>query len=96
MVRMPLPAPCSRAKAAAADAMLNQPILINRPIVVTRKGVRLCRPSEAVLELLPAPIGRFVKEDGEVTIRIWWRPSTPLRFLTMRPKVQFGDVAASP
>ena len=49
------------------DFMLANPILINRPIVVTEKGVKLCRPSEAVLELLPNPhIGRFVKEDGEV------------------------------
>jgi arsenate reductase (glutaredoxin) len=49
------------------DQMLAHPILINRPIVVTPKGVKLCRPSEAVLELLPNPhIGRFVKEDGEV------------------------------
>jgi arsenate reductase len=47
------------------DQMLAHPILINRPIVVTAKGVKLCRPSEAVLDLLPAPIGRFVKEDGE-------------------------------
>src|SRR3954463_4266756 len=45
--------------------MLTHPILINRPIVVTPKGVRLCRPSELVLDLLDAPaIGRFVKEDG--------------------------------
>lgn len=51
------------------DAMLAHPILINRPIVVTPKGVRLCRPSEAVLDLLPSPdIGPFVKEDGEVLI----------------------------
>ena len=49
------------------DFMLAHPILINRPIVVTPKGVRLCRPSEAVLGILPNPhIGRFVKEDGEV------------------------------
>lgn len=49
------------------DAMLEHPILINRPIVVTPKGVKLCRPSEAVLSILPNPdIGRFVKEDGEV------------------------------
>jgi arsenate reductase (glutaredoxin) len=49
------------------DFMLAHPILINRPIVVTSNGVRLCRPSEAVLDLLPNPrIGRFVKEDGEV------------------------------
>jgi arsenate reductase len=52
------------------DFMLAHPILINRPIVVTPKGVRLCRPSEAVLDLLPnADIGRFVKEDGEVVER---------------------------
>ncbi len=49
------------------DAMLAHPILINRPIVVTPKGVRLCRPSELVLTLLENPaIGDFVKEDGEV------------------------------
>lgn len=49
------------------DFMMAHPILINRPVVVTPRGVRLCRPSEAVLELLPNPhIGRFVKEDGEV------------------------------
>jgi arsenate reductase len=47
--------------------MLQHPILINRPIVVTAKGVKLCRPSELVLSLLDNPnIGRFVKEDGEV------------------------------
>ena len=52
---------------ALIDQMLAHPILINRPIVVTPKGVKLCRPSEAVLDLLPNPhIGRFVKEDGEV------------------------------
>ncbi|QIG46658.1 arsenate reductase (glutaredoxin) [Nordella sp. HKS 07] len=49
------------------DFMMMHPILINRPIVVTDRGVRLCRPSEVVLEILPNPnIGRFVKEDGEV------------------------------
>jgi arsenate reductase (glutaredoxin) len=49
------------------DFMLAHPILINRPIVVTPKGVRLCRPSEAVLDLLPnSHIGRFVKEGGEI------------------------------
>ncbi|MEK9282784.1 arsenate reductase (glutaredoxin) [Bradyrhizobium sp. ISRA442] len=49
------------------DQMLAHPILINRPIVVTPKGVKLCRPSEAVLPLLPSPhIGRFEKEDGEI------------------------------
>jgi arsenate reductase (glutaredoxin) len=49
------------------DFMLAHPVLINRPIVVTPKGVRLCRPSETVLDILPnSNIGRFVKEDGEV------------------------------
>lgn len=49
------------------DFMMAHPILINRPIVETPKGVKLCRPSEAVLEILPDPhIGRFVKEDGDV------------------------------
>lgn len=51
------------------DAMLAHPILINRPFVVTPKGVRLCRPSEAVLDILPLPQqGPFAKEDGEVVI----------------------------
>ena len=54
---------------ALIEAMLQHPILINRPIVVTAKGVKLCRPSELVLSLLDNPnIGRFVKEDGEVVI----------------------------
>ncbi len=54
-------------EAELIDFMLANPILINRPVVVTPHGVRLCRPSEAVLEILPNPhIGRFVKEDGEV------------------------------
>ena len=49
------------------DFMIAHPILMNRPIVETAKGTRLCRPSEAVLEILPNPaIGQFVKEDGEV------------------------------
>ena len=48
------------------DFMMEHPILINRPIVVTEKGVRLCRPSEKVLELLPSDIGTFTKEDGEI------------------------------
>lgn len=48
------------------DFMLAHPILINRPIVVTPKGVKLCRPSELVLELLDCPVEKFVKEDGEV------------------------------
>jgi arsenate reductase len=51
------------------DFMLAHPILINRPIVVTDKGVRLCRPSELVLDLLDRPADSFVKEDGEVVAR---------------------------
>ena len=47
------------------DAIAAHPILLNRPLVVTPKGVRLCRPSEAVLDLLPVQQGEFVKEDGE-------------------------------
>jgi arsenate reductase (glutaredoxin) len=47
------------------DFMLAHPILINRPIVVTAKGTRLCRPSEAVLDLLENPVTSVVKEDGE-------------------------------
>jgi arsenate reductase (glutaredoxin) len=54
---------------ALLDAMEAHPILINRPFVVTDLGVRLCRPSEAVLDILPNPeIGPFTKEDGEVII----------------------------
>ena len=47
------------------DAMMAHPVLINRPVVVSPKGVRLCRPSEAVLDLLPPQQGEFIKEDGE-------------------------------
>jgi arsenate reductase len=51
------------------DHMLSHPILINRPFVVTGLGTRLCRPSEAVLDILPQPQrGYFAKEDGEVVI----------------------------
>ena len=51
------------------DAMMDHPILINRPIVVSPLGVKLCRPSEVVLDLLPtAPRGEFRKEDGERVI----------------------------
>ncbi len=49
------------------EFMLAHPILINRPIVVTPRGVRLCRPSEAVLDILPNPnIGPFTKDDGQI------------------------------
>ena len=47
------------------DAMMAHPILMQRPVVVTPNGVRLCRPSEMVMELLPPQHGTFVKEDGE-------------------------------
>ena len=51
------------------DAMLAHPILINRPVVVTPLGTKLCRPSEAVLDILPDPQkGAFTKEDGEQVI----------------------------
>ncbi|GCD60889.1 hypothetical protein NBRC3277_3464 [Acetobacter pasteurianus NBRC 3277] len=51
---------------ALIDAMIAHPILMNRPIVVTPLGAALCRPSEAVLDILPNPQrGAFVKEDGE-------------------------------
>ncbi len=51
------------------DAMMAHPILINRPIVVTPIGVKLCRPSEAVLDILPLPQqGEFRKEDGELVV----------------------------
>ena len=55
--------------AALIDAMMAHPILINRPLVVSPLGVRLCRPSEEVLDLLPAPQrSAFAKEDGEQVI----------------------------
>ena len=47
------------------DAIEAHPVLLNRPLVVSPRGVRLCRPSEAVLDLLPVQQGEFVKEDGE-------------------------------
>ena len=54
---------------ALLDAMLANPILINRPFVVTQNGVRLCRPSELVLDILPLPqLGAFSKEDGEAVV----------------------------
>jgi arsenate reductase len=50
------------------DAILAHPILINRPIVISPNGVKLCRPSEEVLDLLPPQLGEFTKEDGEHVI----------------------------
>ena len=61
------------------DAMLTHPILINRPIVVTDLGVKLCRPSEEVLELLPVPkLPPFTKEDGDVVQDAGQRRDPPL------------------
>lgn len=52
------------------DAMMAHPILINRPIVVSERGVKLCRPSDVVLDLLPSmPLADFVKDDGEICLR---------------------------
>ena len=54
---------------ALVDAMMAHPILINRPLVVSPLGVKLCRPSEAVLDLLPSDqLGAFTKEDGEQVV----------------------------
>ncbi len=54
---------------ALVDAMMAHPILINRPLVVSPLGVKLCRPSEAVLDILPArQLGAFAKEDGEQVV----------------------------
>lgn len=50
------------------DAIAAHPILLNRPLVVSPRGVRLCRPSEAVLDLLPPQRGEFIKEDGEPVV----------------------------
>ena len=55
----------SLSDSALLDAIGEHPILMNRPIVVTPKGVRLCRPSEIVLDLLPEAHSEFIKEDGE-------------------------------
>ena len=53
---------------ALLDAMIEHQILIDRPIVVSPRGVKLCRPSEAVLDLLPPQRGEFAKEDGEIVV----------------------------
>jgi len=56
---------------ALIDAMMAHPVLINRPLVVTSLGVRLCRPSERVLDILPEPQrGAFAKEDGELVVGV--------------------------
>ncbi len=61
---------------ALFDAMAAHPILIERPIVVTGKGVKLCRPSETVLDLLPPmPKGEFRKEDGELILDADGKPA---------------------
>lgn len=59
----------SLADTALVDAMMTHPVLINRPLVVSPLGVKLCRPSEAVLDLLPAQQrGAFTKEDGQKVV----------------------------
>jgi len=65
------------ADAQLLDAMLAHPILINRPFVQTVLGVRLARPSETVLEILPPILGPFCKEDGEVVIDAQGRRAAP-------------------
>ncbi|MDK9695637.1 MAG: arsenate reductase (glutaredoxin) [Siculibacillus sp.] len=58
----------SKTDAELIDAILAHPILMNRPIVVSDKGAKLCRPSEAVLDLLPPQKGAFAKEDGQQVV----------------------------
>jgi arsenate reductase len=60
---------------ALLDAIEVHPILMNRPLVVSPKGVKLCRPSEAVLPLLPPQLGEFRKEDGELVVDASGRPA---------------------
>lgn len=60
---------------ALLDAIEAHPALINRPLVVSPKGVKLCRPSEAVLPLLPPQLGEFRKEDGELVVDAPGRPA---------------------
>jgi arsenate reductase len=63
---------------ALLDAIGTHPILINRPLVVTSQGVRLCRPSELVIDLLPPQRGPFIKEDGERVVNDAGRPVASL------------------
>ncbi len=60
---------------ALLDAIEANPVLMNRPLVVSPKGVKLCRPSEAVLPLLPPQRGEFCKEDGELVVDASGRPA---------------------
>lgn len=60
---------------ALLDAIEAHPILMNRPLVISPKGVKLCRPSEAVLSLLPPQLGEFRKEDGELVVDASGRPA---------------------
>lgn len=60
---------------ALLDAIEAHPILLNRPLVVSPKGVKLCRPSEVVLPLLPPQLGEFRKEDGELVVDASGRPA---------------------
>jgi len=86
------------------DQMLAHPILINRPIVITPWGVKLCRPSEAVFDILPLPQkGPFAKEDGEPVIDSEGRrvapapclPNIDLKLFKRPGKADFGPVGAS-
>lgn len=74
---------------AILDAMLAHPILVNRPIVCSRKGVKLCRPSETVLDLLDRfPPGPLYKENGEMVIDENGRPArSPASFLPLRGEI---------
>lgn len=58
----------SLSETALIEAMIAHPILMNRPVVVSPKGVKLCRPSEEVLDLLPPQLAAFNKEDGEAVV----------------------------
>lgn len=71
------------------DLMVTHPLLINRPIVITPKGTRLCRPSEVVLEILPNPdIGNFKKEDGSLvqSLNLKKKPPSKIKVQARRMK----------
>ena len=85
---------------AILDAMLIHPVLVNRPLVCTPKGVRLCRPSESVLDLLERlPPGPLAKEDGELIIDSQGRrlsPSTPQQDALRFPGTQAANCTSGP
>ena len=74
VVRVAADTPAPSSDDALLDAIEAHPILLNRPLVVTPKGVKLCRPSEAVLDLLPPQQGEFIKEHGERVVDEHGRP----------------------